>query len=224
MWHHSVATENIRLGQVLMDPESITTASCSPVSPFLQFVVTEPSQMKSIRMEGCHVGNFLEFVCTACWSYKQSNTTSNFIYPGVKTKYHSISITSDTLVSGVKTKYHSILITSDTLVSGVKTKYHSISTSNGSWRQGIKGEMTCTGYVALVWNIIYRIMTIIVIMIVIIIIIIMIMIIITIMIIIMIIIIITIIMIIIIMIIMIIITMIIIIIITIIIKRWLWWW
>ena len=34
-------------------------------------------------------------------------------------------------------------------------------TSNGSWRQGIKGEMTCTGYVALVWNIIYRIMTII---------------------------------------------------------------
>ena len=30
------------------------------------------------------------------------------------------------------------------------------------WRQGIKGEMTCTGYVALVWNIIYRIMTIIV--------------------------------------------------------------
>ena len=24
-------------------------------------------------------------------------------------------------------------------------------TSNGSWRQGIKGEMTCTGYVALVW-------------------------------------------------------------------------
>ena len=27
-------------------------------------------------------------------------------------------------------------------------------TSNGSWRQGIKGEMTCTGYVALVWNII----------------------------------------------------------------------
>ena len=28
-------------------------------------------------------------------------------------------------------------------------------TSNGSWRQGIKGEMTCTVYVALVWNIIY---------------------------------------------------------------------
>ena len=26
-------------------------------------------------------------------------------------------------------------------------------TSNGSWRQGIKGEMTCTVYVALVWNI-----------------------------------------------------------------------
>ena len=27
-------------------------------------------------------------------------------------------------------------------------------TSNGSWRQGIKGEMTCTVYVGLVWNII----------------------------------------------------------------------
>ena len=32
------------------------------------------------------------------------------------------------------------------------------STSNGSWCQGIKGEMTCTVYVALVWNIIYWIM------------------------------------------------------------------
>ena len=31
-------------------------------------------------------------------------------------------------------------------------------TSNGSWRQGIKGEMTCTVYVALVWNITYWIM------------------------------------------------------------------
>ena len=28
-------------------------------------------------------------------------------------------------------------------------------TSNGSWRQGIKGEMTCTVYVELVWDIIY---------------------------------------------------------------------
>ena len=34
-------------------------------------------------------------------------------------------------------------------------------TSNGSWRQGIKGEMTCTVYVAFVWNIIYWIMMII---------------------------------------------------------------
>ena len=67
-------------------------------------------------------------------------------------------------------------------------------TSNGSWRQGIKGEMTCTGYVALVWNIIYRIMTIVIIIIIIIIILIM-----------------------------IITIMIIIIIIIIIIIRW-WWW
>ena len=87
-------------------------------------------------------------------------------------------------------------------------------TSNGSWRQGIKGEMTCTGYVALVWNIIYRIMTIIVIIIIIIIIMI---------IIIMMIIIIIIIMIIIIIIIMII-MIIMIIIVIIIIKRWWWWW
>ena len=36
-----------------------------------------------------------------------------------------------------------------------------VETSNGSWRQGIKGEMTCTVYVALVWNIIYWIMMII---------------------------------------------------------------
>ena len=30
-----------------------------------------------------------------------------------------------------------------------------LPTSYGSWRQGIKGEMTCTVYVALVWDIIY---------------------------------------------------------------------
>ena len=39
--------------------------------------------------------------------------------------------------------------------SSYPIKYH---TSNGSWRQGIKGEMTCTVYVALVWNIISWIM------------------------------------------------------------------
>ena len=43
-------------------------------------------------------------------------------------------------------------------VSVIRT---TIYTSNGSWRQGIKGEMTCTVYVALVWNIIYWIMMII---------------------------------------------------------------
>ena len=36
-----------------------------------------------------------------------------------------------------------------------------VATSKGSWRQGIKGEMTCTVYVAVVWNIIYWIMMII---------------------------------------------------------------
>ena len=43
----------------------------------------------------------------------------------------------------------------------VYSQAHVNKTSNGSWRQGIKGEMTCTVYVALVWNIIYWIMMII---------------------------------------------------------------
>ena len=31
------------------------------------------------------------------------------------------------------------------------TVHYNSYTSNGSWRQGIKGGMTCTVYVALVW-------------------------------------------------------------------------
>ena len=45
--------------------------------------------------------------------------------------------------------------------SGEMDKWITSFTSNGSWRKGIKGEMTCTVYVALVWNIIYWIMMII---------------------------------------------------------------
>ena len=67
--------ENIRLGPVLTDRESVPTASCSPVSPFLRFLVTEPSRMISIRTEECHVGHFRKFVGTACCTYGQSNTT-----------------------------------------------------------------------------------------------------------------------------------------------------
>ena len=48
-------------------------------------------------------------------------------------------------------------VTSDDVIRAL-SQYN---TSNGSWRQGIKGEMTCTVYVALVWNIIYWIMMII---------------------------------------------------------------
>ena len=44
--------------------------------PFLRFVVTESSRIKSVRTEGCHVGVSREFVGTACWTYGQSNTTS----------------------------------------------------------------------------------------------------------------------------------------------------
>ena len=38
-------------------------------------MVTEPSRMKSVRTEGCHVGHFREFVGTACCTYGQLNTT-----------------------------------------------------------------------------------------------------------------------------------------------------
>ena len=73
-----LSTENIRLGPVLTDRESVPTASRSPVSPFLRFVVTEPSRMKSLRTERCHVGLSREFVGTACCTYGQSNTTNAY--------------------------------------------------------------------------------------------------------------------------------------------------
>ena len=62
MGHPSLSTENIRLDPVFTDRESEPTANCSPVSPFLRFVVTEPSRMKPVR----HMGLFREFVGTAC--------------------------------------------------------------------------------------------------------------------------------------------------------------
>ena len=68
--------ENIRLGPVLPDRESVPTASCSPDSSSLRFVVAEPSRMKSVSTEGCHVGHFRESVGTACCTYGQSNATS----------------------------------------------------------------------------------------------------------------------------------------------------
>ena len=46
--HPSQATEHIRLGAVLMvltDSKAVPTASYSPVSPFLRFVVAEPNRM-----------------------------------------------------------------------------------------------------------------------------------------------------------------------------------
>ena len=44
----------------------------------LRFVVTEPSRMKLIRTEGCHLGHFQKFVGTACCTYGQSITTNTF--------------------------------------------------------------------------------------------------------------------------------------------------
>ena len=73
--------ENMRLGPVLTDHESVPEASCSTVSPFLRFVATEPSRMKSVRTEGCHVGLFREFIGTAYCTYGQSTTTSRIRLP-----------------------------------------------------------------------------------------------------------------------------------------------
>ena len=44
----------------------IYTGACSPASPFLRFIVTEPSRKKPVRTEGCHVGLFRKCVATAC--------------------------------------------------------------------------------------------------------------------------------------------------------------
>ena len=41
---------NIRLGPVLTDRESVPTASCSPVSPLLRFVVTESNAIFTYRI------------------------------------------------------------------------------------------------------------------------------------------------------------------------------
>ena len=50
--------------------------SCKSV---LTVLVTEPSRMKTVRTDGCHVYLLWEFVGTACCTYGQSNTTN--IYP-----------------------------------------------------------------------------------------------------------------------------------------------
>ena len=57
--------------------------------------------------------------------------------------------------------YRSLMISWQHPVTIATFPNNNCYTSNGSWRQGIKGEMTCTVYVALVWNIIYWIMMII---------------------------------------------------------------
>ena len=42
-------------------------------------------------------------------------------------------------------------VDTDVVVKCLRIVASKKQTSNGSWRQGIKGEMTCTVYVALVW-------------------------------------------------------------------------
>ena len=43
-------------GPTTYGPESIPTSSCSPVSPFLRFVVSQPSRMKSVHTD-CTYGH-----------------------------------------------------------------------------------------------------------------------------------------------------------------------
>ena len=73
---HVTATENIRMGPVFTDGESVPSAGCFTVSPLLGCVVIKPSRMKSICTEGCHMGHFREFVCTSCCIYGQSNKST----------------------------------------------------------------------------------------------------------------------------------------------------
>ena len=54
----SLSMENIWLGQVLTDRESVPAASFSAVSLFLRFVVTKLSN-EIVNTEGCHVGLFV---------------------------------------------------------------------------------------------------------------------------------------------------------------------
>ena len=112
-----------------------------------------------------------------------SEHTQNFIYPSLKCKWpiHTKLLAPNDLISlSYRTQYcvwndnvycelkkkidWNILVLRDqcsrTFWASSRYRYRD-TTSNGSWRQGIKGEMTCTVYVALVWNIIYWIMMII---------------------------------------------------------------
>ena len=90
---------------------------------------------------------------------------------GLSSHFSNVSVWYSCM--GYHTKVHGVNVDKVVFLILYLECYPTYKTSNGSWRQGIKGEMTRTGYVALVWNIIYRIMTIIVIIIIIIIIIIM---------------------------------------------------
>ena len=70
-----------KYGKHSTGPSTVRTdrESAPKASPFLQFVVTEPSRVICARTEGCHMGLFRELVGTACCTYGQSNTTINSV-------------------------------------------------------------------------------------------------------------------------------------------------
>ena len=75
---------------------------------------------------------------------------------------------SNSMQSGPSAKLKVVCFTSLSARCRASRSVKQSKPSNGSWRQGIKGEMTCTVYVALVWDIIYWIIIIIMIIIIII--------------------------------------------------------
>ena len=60
-----------------------------------------------------------------------------------------VSLTASSIPSFAATT--TVLSKDTTAVTSSEPIHDQDQTSNGSWRQGIKGEMTCTVYVALVW-------------------------------------------------------------------------
>ena len=75
-WHSSVSTETFEWAQYLLTLSPHLQQDFFLVSSFLPFVVAEPSRMKYVHTEGCHMGLFREFVFTVCCTDGQSNTTT----------------------------------------------------------------------------------------------------------------------------------------------------
>ena len=98
--------ENIQLGPVLTDHHSVPTASCSLVSSFLPFVVTEPCWIKSVCTEECHRGHSWEFLGTVCWTYGQLNAI-------IENAYTVLGLPPSTgLLDGILTQISAVIMRS----------------------------------------------------------------------------------------------------------------